>query len=78
VNDKTRRGDELAPSEERLGRLLEPLRADAPRGGATLPRDVARTASWQLFVKRVAVATADVLVAAGETLATLVGLGRRK
>ena len=78
MNDKTRRDDELATFEERLVRLLGPLRADAPRGGATLPRDVARTASWQLFGKRIAVAAGDVLVAAGETLATLLGLRRRK
>ncbi len=78
MNDETRRDDEVAASEERLVRVLGLLRADDPRGRATLPRDVARTAGWQLFVKRVAVAAGDVIVAAGETLATVVGLRRRE
>jgi hypothetical protein len=74
VNQEGRREEQLTPSEERLVRLLGVLRAGAPPSGATLPGGVTRTASWQLFVKRVALTAGDVIVAAGETLATVFGL----
>lgn len=74
MNDRERPDEALTPSEERLTRLLGILRVGDPPDGATLPRSVARNASWQLFVKRVALAAGDVILAAGETLATVLGL----
>jgi hypothetical protein len=74
VNEEGRPEEGLTASEERLVRLLRLLRVDTPRNGATLPADVVRTASWQLSVRRVAIAASDMIVAAGQTLATVLGL----